>query len=106
MALLCLHAAVPSSCTHATASVVVALVPWRAISVASDSLTMPRVRCTGGGHHYPWLVRNPPRKPIKVFMQDGDGDLNKAAGNWPLANRQMHAALEYAGCKIPPPLST
>ena len=73
---------------------------------ASDSLTMPCGRCAGGGHHYPWLVRNTPRKPIKVFMQDGDGDLNKAAGNWPLANRQMHAALEYAGCKIPPPLST
>jgi len=67
---------------------------------------MPCGRCTGGGHHYPWLVRNTPRKPIKVFMQDGDGDLNKAAGNWPLANRQMHAALEYAGCKRLPPLST
>jgi poly(3-hydroxybutyrate) depolymerase len=29
-----------------------------------------------GGHNYPWLVRNNPRKPIKVFMQDGKNDLN------------------------------
>ena len=50
-----------------------------------------------GGHHYPWLVRNTKRKPIKVFLQDGEGDNNKAAGHWPLANKQMLAALEYAG---------
>jgi enterochelin esterase family protein len=24
-----------------------------------------------GGHNYPWLVRNAPRKPLRVFLQDG-----------------------------------
>ena len=33
-------------------------------------------------------------KEIKVFLQDGKGDNNKAAGNWPLANKEMLAALE------------
>ena len=40
------------------------------------------------------------RKQIKVFLQDGQGDNNKAAGHWPLANKQMLAALEYAGYDV------
>jgi enterochelin esterase family protein len=49
-----------------------------------------------GGDVYPGKIRKTPRKPISVFLQDGSGDLNNAAGNWPLANQQMAKALEFA----------
>ena len=35
--------------------------------------------------------------PIRVFLQDGSGDLDNEHGNWPLANQQMSAALKFAG---------
>ena len=50
-----------------------------------------------GGHVYPALIRKTERKPIRVFLQDGSGDLDNAHGSWPLANQQMAAALEFAG---------
>ena len=50
-----------------------------------------------GGHNYPWLIRNNVRKPIRVFLQDGENDLNNQHGSWPMANRQVYAALQYAG---------
>ncbi|HUX88992.1 MAG TPA: alpha/beta hydrolase-fold protein [Chloroflexota bacterium] len=50
-----------------------------------------------GGHNYPALVRKLPRKPIRVFLQDGENDLDNAHGSWPLANQQMAKALAYAG---------
>jgi enterochelin esterase family protein len=50
-----------------------------------------------GGHHYPFLVRTTPRKPIRVFLQTGEQDLDTLFGNWPLANRELEAALRYAG---------
>jgi enterochelin esterase family protein len=50
-----------------------------------------------GGHIYPALIRKGDRKPIRVFLQDGAGDLDNEHGNWPLANQQMAAALKYAG---------
>jgi hypothetical protein len=40
-----------------------------------------------GGHNFPWLIRNTPRKPIRVFLQDGSNDLNNQHGSWPLANQ-------------------
>jgi enterochelin esterase-like enzyme len=49
-----------------------------------------------GGHVYPALIRKTEPKPIRVFQQDGSGDLDNAHGNWPLANQQMAAALRYA----------
>jgi enterochelin esterase family protein len=49
-----------------------------------------------GGHVYPSLIRKTERKPIRVFLQDGSGDLDNAHGNWPLANQEMAKALEYA----------
>ncbi|TWT74204.1 Gluconolactonase precursor [Allorhodopirellula solitaria] len=52
-----------------------------------------------GGWAYPGLIRktkdNP--KPIKVYLQDGEDDLNNLFGNWPLANQDMAAALRFAG---------
>ncbi len=49
-----------------------------------------------GGHVYPALIRKTETKPIRVFLQDGSGDLDNAHGNWPLANQEMAAALKYA----------
>jgi enterochelin esterase family protein len=51
-----------------------------------------------GGHVYPALIRKTKRepKPIRVFLQDGSGDLDNDYGNWPLANQQMAAALKFA----------
>jgi enterochelin esterase family protein len=49
-----------------------------------------------GGDVYPSLIRKTERKPIKVFLQDGSGDLDNQHGSWPLANQQMAAALKFA----------
>ena len=50
-----------------------------------------------GGHVYPTLIRKIPRKPIRIFLQDGSNDLDCNWGNWPLANLAMAAALNFAG---------
>jgi enterochelin esterase-like enzyme len=50
-----------------------------------------------GGHNYPWLVRSTPRKDIRVFLQSGENDAATLFGDWPLANKTMANALEYAG---------
>jgi enterochelin esterase family protein len=49
-----------------------------------------------GGDVYPGMIRKTERKPIRVFLQDGSGDLDNLHGNWPLANQQMAAALKFA----------
>jgi enterochelin esterase family protein len=48
-----------------------------------------------GGHVYPALIRKTENKPIRVFLQDGSGDLDNVHGNWPLANQEMAAALKF-----------
>ncbi len=53
-----------------------------------------------GGHNYPYLVRTTGRKPVRVFLTSGRWDLDHAVGNWPLANREMAAALEYAAYDV------
>lgn len=51
-----------------------------------------------GGHNYEALVRKTnPRKPIRVFLQDGANDLDNANGNWPLANQTLAKSLAFAG---------
>ncbi len=50
-----------------------------------------------GGHVYPSLIRITERKPIRVYLLDGTNDLDNPFGNWPLANKQMDAALSYMG---------
>jgi enterochelin esterase family protein len=49
-----------------------------------------------GGHVYPAMIRKTDRKPIRVFLQDGENDLDNRHGNWPLANKQMEASLKFA----------
>ena len=63
------------------------------------------VSCVGsftnirGGYVYPALIRQTrdKPKPIRVFLQDGAGDLDNLHGNWPLSNQDMAAALKFAG---------
>lgn len=50
-----------------------------------------------GGHVYPTLIRNTPAKPIRIFLQAGAHDLDVDWGNWPLANLEMAAALNFMG---------
>lgn len=49
-----------------------------------------------GGYVYPSLIRKSPRKPIRVFLQDGANDLDNVYGNWYLSAQQMAAALKFA----------
>jgi enterochelin esterase-like enzyme len=49
-----------------------------------------------GGHNYAALVRKTPRKPIRIFLQDGANDLDNANGNWPLANLTLAKSLAFA----------
>jgi enterochelin esterase family protein len=55
-----------------------------------------------GGHNYPSLIRKTKQfdklvKPLRVFLQDGEKDLDNEHGNWFLANQEMAAALKWAG---------
>ena len=50
-----------------------------------------------GGHNYPYLVKSTPRKPLRVLLTSGARDANIIVGNWPLANKTMAAALDFAG---------
>jgi enterochelin esterase family protein len=49
-----------------------------------------------GGHNYAALIRKTPKKPIRVFLQDGANDLDNVHGNWPLANLSMAKSLAFA----------
>jgi hypothetical protein len=46
---------------------------------------------------YPALIRKTDRRPLRVFLQDGAGDLDNEHGSWPLANQEMAASLKFAG---------
>lgn len=48
-----------------------------------------------GGHNYPALIRKTDAKPIRVFLQDGDQDLDNEHGNWFLSNQQMMMSLKF-----------
>ncbi len=48
-----------------------------------------------GGHNYQALIRKEKVRPIRVFLQDGSGDLDNEHGNWPLANQEMAASLNF-----------
>lgn len=50
-----------------------------------------------GGHVYPDLVRKGARKNIKIFLQDGSGDLQNNYGDWWLANQQMASSFQFKG---------
>jgi gluconolactonase len=53
-----------------------------------------------GGHEYPVLIRKTEPKPLRIFLQDGQNDLNNYTGSWWVANQDMLSALEYAGYDV------
>lgn len=52
-----------------------------------------------GGDHYPALVRQTKEhpKPIRVFLQAGEHDLDNRHGHWWLSNLAMEKALAFSG---------
>jgi len=53
-----------------------------------------------GADRYDILVRKHEPKPIRIFMQDGSGDLNIYAGDWWKANESMERSLTFAGYDV------
>ncbi|HEV2351983.1 MAG TPA: SMP-30/gluconolactonase/LRE family protein [Terriglobia bacterium] len=53
-----------------------------------------------GGDIFPSLIRKTEPKPLRVFLQDGDHDLNLYAGSWWLANQSVASALAWAGYDV------
>ena len=50
-----------------------------------------------GGNNYPDLIRKTEPKPLRIFLQDGENDLNIYGGDWWMANQTMQRALEFSG---------
>jgi len=50
-----------------------------------------------GGNFYPDAIRKTEPKALRVFLQDGSKDLDNFAGSWVIANKDMAAALDFAG---------
>jgi len=53
-----------------------------------------------GGNRYPAMIRLVEPKPIRVFLEDGNNDLNISGGDWWLANREMESALAFTGYEV------
>lgn len=53
-----------------------------------------------GGHSWSSLIRKTEPKPIRVFLQDGENDLNIYAGDWWIANVAMERSLRFAGYEV------
>ena len=65
--------------------------------VGSFTNLQPGMSGRDGGHNYPVMIRRAEKKPIRVFLQDGENDVNNVAGNWPLANQYMANSLAFKG---------
>ena len=50
-----------------------------------------------GANAFPDLIRKTEPKPIRVFLQDGNQDLDIYGGSWWHANQDMAAALRWSG---------
>jgi gluconolactonase len=53
-----------------------------------------------GADRYPVLIRKYEPKPVRVFLQDGSGDLNNNFDDWWKANERMERALTFAGYEV------
>lgn len=53
-----------------------------------------------GGDDYPELIRRTEPKPLRVFLQDGENDLNIYAGDWWMANQAMLRAFQWSGYEV------
>jgi len=47
-----------------------------------------------GGNLYPFMVRKQPKRNIRVWMSDGEDDLENNHGSWPLQNIQLANSLK------------
>jgi len=50
-----------------------------------------------GGNVYPFKIRKEPKRNIRVWLQDGNQDLENSHGSWPLQNIQMANSLKMRG---------
>jgi enterochelin esterase family protein len=48
-----------------------------------------------GGNVYPFLVRKDPKRNIRIWMSDGQDDLENNHGSWPMQNIQMANSLKF-----------
>lgn len=53
-----------------------------------------------GADRYHTLIRKTEPKPLRIFLQDGDKDLNIYGGDWWMANQTMERALTWAGYEV------
>ena len=53
-----------------------------------------------GGDRYHTLLRKYEPKLLRIFLQDGSGDLNIYAGDWWMANQTLERALTFAGYEV------
>lgn len=53
-----------------------------------------------GGNEYPTIIRKFEPKPIRVYLQDGNNDLNIYGGDWWVANQAMLSSLKFAGYDV------
>lgn len=53
-----------------------------------------------GGNDYPTWIRKFEPKPIRIFLEDGENDLNIYGGDWWMANQEMERALRFAGYEV------
>ena len=50
-----------------------------------------------GGNKYPEMILRAPKKPIRIYQQDGAKDLVNQFGSWAAANKAMAEAFEKKG---------
>jgi enterochelin esterase family protein len=50
-----------------------------------------------GGNIYPFAIRKQPKRNIRVWLQDGSGDLENNHGSWPMQNIAMANSLKMRG---------
>jgi len=53
-----------------------------------------------GGDEFVTLVRKTEPKPLRVFLEDGNHDLNMYGGDWWVANQNMLSALTWSGYEV------
>jgi sugar lactone lactonase YvrE/enterochelin esterase-like enzyme len=53
-----------------------------------------------GAERYPTLIRKYEPKPLRIFLQDGEHDLNNYVGDWWITAQLMERALQYAGYEV------
>ena len=53
-----------------------------------------------GGDRFSSLIRKTEPKPLRVFVQDGAGDLNNSFGDWWMSNQTLERALQFSGYEV------